>query len=214
MVFIRTCYTTHKLSLTQVILFLVVCPFLVVFFFCWFVVKCFYNYLRDLNLKEAVAAVYAQSQQVSGVSGRREKKEEEERDLGANMTGGKFYTCDAQVANKLGWEPYSRAPAQQQHNAFLLSQKSLSSTSNPPTVYPCGDQQQNWDQVIKRFRYVSYTSVRLTKFFSPMYSLCQSGLAATRLSRRCGTRAICKRWTRDTAADLGRRLPPRAEEVS
>jgi hypothetical protein len=49
----------------QIILFLVVCPFLVVFFFCWFVVKCFHNYLRDLNLKEAVAAVYAQSQQVS-----------------------------------------------------------------------------------------------------------------------------------------------------
>jgi len=49
----------------KVIAFLVVCPFLVVFFFCWFVVKCFYNYLRDLNLKEAVAAVYAQSQQKS-----------------------------------------------------------------------------------------------------------------------------------------------------
>ena len=47
------------------IVFLVVCPFLVVFFFCWFLVKCFYNYLRDLNLKEAVAAVYAQSQQKS-----------------------------------------------------------------------------------------------------------------------------------------------------
>ena len=49
----------------KVIVFLVVCPFLVVFFFCWFLVKCFYNYLRDLNLKEAVAAVYAQSQQKS-----------------------------------------------------------------------------------------------------------------------------------------------------
>lgn len=42
----------------KVLAFLVVCPFLVVFAFCWFVVKCFFNYLRDLSLKEAVAAVY------------------------------------------------------------------------------------------------------------------------------------------------------------
>ncbi len=40
------------------LLFLVVCPFLVVFGFCWFVIKCFFNYLRDLNHKEAAAAVY------------------------------------------------------------------------------------------------------------------------------------------------------------
>lgn len=47
----------------KVLLFLVVSPILVVFGFCWFVVKCFFNYLRDLNLKEAVAAVYTNSVQ-------------------------------------------------------------------------------------------------------------------------------------------------------
>ena len=40
------------------------CPFLVVFAFCWFIVKCFYNYLRDLGLKEALAEVYQQPEEV------------------------------------------------------------------------------------------------------------------------------------------------------
>lgn len=48
-------------SYMKAILFLVLCPFLVVFAFCWFVVKCFYNYLRDLNLKQAMNAIYQQT---------------------------------------------------------------------------------------------------------------------------------------------------------
>lgn len=48
----------------KVILFLIVCPFLVVFAFCWFVVRCFYKFLKDLDLKEAVTEAYKQSNQV------------------------------------------------------------------------------------------------------------------------------------------------------
>ena len=60
----------------KVLLFLVVSPFLVVFAFCWFVVKCFFNYLRDLSHKEAVAAVYTNYESVRKYNGRfkREKK--------------------------------------------------------------------------------------------------------------------------------------------
>lgn len=42
----------------KVVLFLIGCPLVVMLAFFWFVVKCLYNYLRDLNLKVAVAAVY------------------------------------------------------------------------------------------------------------------------------------------------------------
>ncbi len=45
--------------------FLVCCPFLVVLGFCWIVVKCFFNFLRDLNTKEAVAKVYTNYESVS-----------------------------------------------------------------------------------------------------------------------------------------------------
>ena len=52
----------------KVLAFLSVCPVLVVFAFCWIVVKAFYNYLRDLRVKEAVAAVYSSSHKVNMVS--------------------------------------------------------------------------------------------------------------------------------------------------
>merc|ERR1719360_274949 len=42
----------------KVLIFLVGCPLVVLLAFFWFVVKCLYNYLRDLGLKSAVAAVY------------------------------------------------------------------------------------------------------------------------------------------------------------
>ena len=42
----------------KVVIFLVACPLVVFLVFFWTVVKCFYNYLRDLGLKSAVAAVY------------------------------------------------------------------------------------------------------------------------------------------------------------
>ena len=64
------------IALLQILLFLIVCPFLVVFAFCWIVVKAFYNYLRDLSIKEAVAAVYSSNNNNNGTGGNQVRENE------------------------------------------------------------------------------------------------------------------------------------------
>ena len=50
---------SFKLNLNfQVVIFLIGCPIIVLLGFFLFVIKCFYNVLRDVSVKKAVAAVY------------------------------------------------------------------------------------------------------------------------------------------------------------
>jgi len=47
-----------KTHFFQVVVFLICCPIILLLGFFWLVVKCFYNFLRDVHIKAAVAAVY------------------------------------------------------------------------------------------------------------------------------------------------------------
>ena len=61
----------------KVLAFLVSCPFLVVFGFCWLAVKSLDNYLGEMELKEAVAAVYNKTRKKSELDANSVKEDEE-----------------------------------------------------------------------------------------------------------------------------------------